>query len=111
MAREASLHSEKNEELRGLGVNVVAGNLRGPEEDLVRLLTGVDVLISAVTAAALPDQVNLANAAKKAGVGRFVPCTFATACPPRGVMQLREMVTHLRPSPPRPDFRSSQKSA
>ena len=100
MARKASLGSTNNEQLRGLGVKVVAGNLQGPQDDLVRLLTGTDVLISAVTAAALPDQVFLADAAKKAGVGRFVPCTFATAAPPRGVMKLRETVS----IPPLPLF-------
>lgn len=99
MTREASLNSKNNERLKGLGVDVVAGDLKGPEDDLVRLLQGIDVLISAVTASALPDQIALANAAKKAGVGRFVPCTFATACPPRGVMRLREMVISPIPLP------------
>lgn len=97
VSRKASLNSKKNEELRGIGVNVVAGDINGPEDDLVRLLTGADVLISAVTASALPDQIALADAAMKAGVGRFVPCTFATACPPRGVMRLREMVILTTP--------------
>ena len=103
MTRKASLNSKKNEELRGLGVNIVAGDLKGPKDDLIHLLKGTDVLISAVTAAALPDQIHLADAAKKAGVGRFVPCTFATAAPPRGVMKLREMVILSAPGPS-PDF-------
>lgn len=47
--------------------------MKGPEEDLVQLLTGADVVISAVNAAVLTDQIPLVDAAKKAGVGRFVP--------------------------------------
>ncbi|KAJ0166210.1 putative pinoresinol-lariciresinol reductase 3 [Colletotrichum tanaceti] len=91
VTREQSLHSGNNDKLRELGVQVVAGNLTGPEDDLVRLLKGADVVISAVNAIALLDQIPLADAAKKAGVGRFIPCSFATACPPSGVMQLREL--------------------
>ncbi|TQN64411.1 Isoflavone reductase-like protein [Colletotrichum shisoi] len=91
VTREQSLHSGNNDKLRELGVQVVTGNLTGPEDDLVRLLTGADVVISTVNAFALLDQIPLANAAKKAGVGRFIPCSFATACPPVGVMGLREL--------------------
>ena len=97
MAREASLHSKKNEELRALGVTVIAGDLKGPKEDLIRIFKGADVLISTVNAAVLPDQKVLADAAKEAGVGRFVPCSFATAAPPRGVMKLRETVSPANP--------------
>lgn len=92
MAREASLNSKNNEELKGLGVKVVAGDLKGPEDDIIRLLTGAHIVISAINAAALLDQILLANAAKKSGVLRFVPCFFATVAPPRGVMRLRETV-------------------
>ncbi|POS68690.1 isoflavone reductase [Diaporthe helianthi] len=90
VTREASLNSKKNDELRNKGVQVVAADLRGPEDDLVSLLKGADVVISTVVATVLLDQIPLINAAKKAGVGRFIPCTFATACPPTGVMKLRE---------------------
>ena len=69
--------------------------MKGPEEDLVQLLTGADVVISAVNAAVLTDQIPLVDAAKKAGVGRFVPCSFMTVAPPRGVMLLRETVSFL----------------
>ncbi|KAM0327216.1 hypothetical protein ACHAQA_006350 [Verticillium albo-atrum] len=90
VSREASLNSKSNAELRDLGIKVVAGDLKTPEDDLIRLLTGVDVLISAVNASVLTDQKLLANAAKKAGVGRFVPCFFGTIAAPAGVMVLRE---------------------
>jgi uncharacterized protein YbjT (DUF2867 family) len=93
VTREASLNSKNNDDLRGRGVRVVTADLRGPEDDLVGLLKGADVVISTIVATVLLDQIPLANAAKKAGVGRFIPCTFATACPPTGVMKLRETVS------------------
>lgn len=93
MTREASINSNKNENLRKQGVRVVAADLKGPEGDLVNLLKGADVVISSINATALLDQIPLADAAKKAGVGRFIPCTYATACPPTGVMKLRETVS------------------
>lgn len=93
MTREASINNTKNENLRKQGVRVVAADLRGSEGDLVNLLQGADVVISSVNATVLLDQIPLADAAKKAGVGRFIPCTFATACPPTGVMKLRETVS------------------
>lgn len=93
MTREASINSNKNESLRKQGVRVVAADLKGPEGDLVNLLKGTDVVISSINATALLDQIPLADAAKKAGVGRFIPCTYATACPPTGVMILRETVS------------------
>lgn len=99
MTREASLNSKNNNELKDRGVKVVAADLRGPEDDLVSLLKGADVVISTIVATALLDQIPLANAAKKAGVGRFIPCTFATACPPAGVMGLRDMVSRCCPAP------------
>ncbi|KAM0277273.1 hypothetical protein ACHAQH_005932 [Verticillium albo-atrum] len=66
VSREASVNSKSNNTLRDLGAQVIAGDLRGPEQDLVRLLTGADVVISAVNASVLVDEKLLANAAKKA---------------------------------------------
>ena len=95
MSREASLNSKSNAELRELGVKVVAGDLNGSQADLVRLLSGSDVVISSIVASALADQVPLADAAKEAGVGRFIPCSFGPIAPPKGVMQLRETVNQI----------------
>ncbi|KAJ0104343.1 isoflavone reductase family protein [Diaporthe amygdali] len=90
VSRKTSLNSKNNDELKKLGVQVVAADLKGPADDLVGLLKGADVVISSINATVLLDQIPLVDAAKKAGVGRFIPCTFATACPPMGVMKLRE---------------------
>jgi hypothetical protein len=62
---------------------------------LVPLLKGFDVFISAISGMALLAQMNIVSAAKEAGVKRFVPCGFATVCPPGGVMKLRDQVHSL----------------
>lgn len=69
----------------------MACELDGPEDALVKSLSGQDVVISALEPAAFGAQIPLANAAKVAGVKRFVPCAFATIAPP-GVMKLRDDV-------------------
>ena len=79
-------------ELEERGVKIVSVDLQGPQDDLVKVLTGFDVLISAIYFQALQDEIPLANAAKAAGVKRFVPCNFGTPAP-RGVMLLRDTVS------------------
>lgn len=71
---------------------MVVVNLNGSEKELVAALSGVDVVISTIDAGQLSAQIPLANAAKLAGVGRFIPCSFGTIAPPNGVMELRDMV-------------------
>ena len=80
--------SEKNVEVR-------IADITGPVEDVIPILSGFDVVISAISAidgTSQLSQMNLATAAKKAGVKRFVPCAFASVCPPGGVMMLRDEV-------------------
>lgn len=95
MTRPASLEKPEVENIRKKGVKTVAADLSGPEDELVNVLSGTDVLISAVSVIGLPDQIPLANAAKLAGVKRFVPCFFATVAPPKGVLALRYLVSLL----------------
>ena len=54
-------------------------------------LTDIDVIVSTIFPLSLQEQLPLINAAKEAGVKRFVPCDFGTACP-RGVRKLHDMV-------------------
>ncbi|KAI2620768.1 NAD(P)-binding protein [Hypomontagnella submonticulosa] len=89
LTRPTSVNNEANKVLQGRGVHVVAADLTGPKEDLVKLLSGIDVVISCIVFSALKDQIPLAEAAKEAGVKRFVPCDFATPAP-RGVMALHD---------------------
>ncbi|KAI3557898.1 isoflavone reductase [Colletotrichum abscissum] len=76
-------------EKRGVAVAVV--DLEGPRAELVDVLEGADVLISAIHVSALGSQIPLADAAKAAGVKRFVPCFFATVAPAKGVLTLRQL--------------------
>lgn len=59
---------------------------------LVSILIGVATIICTLAPDALFEQIPLANAAKKSGVKRFVPCAFMTVCPPGGVMWIRDQV-------------------
>lgn len=92
LTRPESLNKSVNTTLRDRGINVVPADLAGPQEELVRLLSGIDIVISAIFAGNIADEIPLADAAKLAGVKRFIPCAFATVAPPKGVMALREMV-------------------
>ncbi|KAI2465041.1 NAD(P)-binding protein [Annulohypoxylon bovei var. microspora] len=89
LARPSSIGSAANNALKSRGVHVAAVDLTGPKEKLVKVLTGIDVVISCIVFSSLNDQIPLVEAAKQAGVKRFVPCDFATPAP-RGVMWLRD---------------------
>jgi hypothetical protein len=92
LTRADSVDKPANVELRKRGIKVIAADFEGPEEALVEILKGVDTVVSAVNWQHLETQLPLANAAKAAGVKRFVPCNFGTACPPGGIMRLEEKV-------------------
>ncbi|EYE90040.1 uncharacterized protein EURHEDRAFT_390647 [Aspergillus ruber CBS 135680] len=55
-----------------LGVKVVLADLHGLSNKLVELLSGIDVVISAIYFDSPDDEILLANAAKAAGVTRFI---------------------------------------
>ncbi|CZR61486.1 related to isoflavone reductase family protein [Phialocephala subalpina] len=67
---------------------------------LAEILTGINTVISAIGPTAHNEQIPLANAAKKAGVKRFVPCGFTTVAPPGNIMWIRdhkeEIYQHIR---------------
>ena len=86
-------------ELEAKGVEIRIGDATYPVDDLVPLLEGIDVVISAIDAGHQTAQLNLADASKKAGVKRFVPCAFITVAPPGGVMDLRDQVSSTLASP------------
>jgi hypothetical protein len=73
-------------------VEIRIGDATDSAESLARLLTGIDTMISAIDAGSQLAQIALADAAKLAGIKRFVPCAFITVCPPGGVMELRDQV-------------------
>lgn len=84
--------------LAARGLPIVVGDLAGDVDELAKVLKGFDTLISAIHAHHILAQVKLVDAAKKAGVKRFVPCDFAVVIPPGGLMKLRDEkeVVHQR---------------
>jgi len=73
---------------------VVAFDVNGPLEELVKLLEGIDVVIAAMGPSEFADQIPLATASKLAGVKRFVPCAYAPVSPPKGVVDVRDQVRY-----------------
>ncbi|CAG8417245.1 unnamed protein product [Penicillium salamii] len=90
LTQPESLSKPINADLKSRGVEIVPVNLSGPQEKLVEVLTGIDVVISAIFFGSLDDEIPLANAAKAARVKRFVQSAFMVVVPPRGVVDFRE---------------------
>ncbi|KAI8298133.1 Isoflavone reductase-like protein [Colletotrichum sp. SAR11_240] len=91
LVRPASVKKPNVVALKKRGVTIASVDLEGPQAELVNVLKDVDVLISTIHVSGLGSQIPLADAAKAAGVKRFVPCFFATVAPPKGVLTLREL--------------------
>lgn len=89
-----------NTKLQEHGVKVVSADLSGPSDELVGLLTGIDVVISAIYFDNLDEEIPLANAVKAAGVKRFVQSALMIVIPPKGVVDFREKVNIPTPSLP-----------
>ncbi|KAF4988782.1 hypothetical protein FGRMN_9576 [Fusarium graminum] len=89
LIRPGSIEKPAVKSLRERGVKIVPIDLQGPSQELVAALNGIDVVISAIYYQALDDEIPLSNAAKEAGVKRYVPCFFATIAP-RGLMAARD---------------------
>jgi hypothetical protein len=79
--------------LQSRGIKIHAAELENGTQ-LAGILSGIHTIISAVgpELEAQLAQIPLANAAKKAGIQRFVPCAWMTVCPAGGVMWLRDQV-------------------
>ncbi|KAJ7218420.1 hypothetical protein GGX14DRAFT_533307 [Mycena pura] len=90
LVRPSSAEKPEVKKLGERGVKIRVADIDGALDDLVAALAGVDVLISAIDATRQLAQLQLATAAKQAGVQRFVPCAFITIAPPGGVMALRD---------------------
>ncbi|KAF7342887.1 Glycoside hydrolase [Mycena sanguinolenta] len=90
LVRPASVGKPEVQNLAAQGVKIHVVDISGPMDQLIRVLTGVDVFISAIDAMGQRAQLGLVKAAKSAGVKRFVPCAFITVAPPGGVMALRD---------------------
>ncbi|KAF7367917.1 Glycoside hydrolase [Mycena sanguinolenta] len=83
LVRPSSADKPKVKNLTSQGVSKVhVIDISGPIDELVRVMTGVDVFISGIDAMSQLAQLQLVRAAKQAGVKRFVPCAFITIAPP-----------------------------
>jgi hypothetical protein len=90
--RPSSIEKPAAIALKEKGVKVVAVDLKDNQDELVAVLKGIDVVISAIYYQSLHDEIPLSTAAKAAGVKRYVPCFFATVAP-RGIMKARDTVS------------------
>lgn len=91
LTRPAAIDSAANRALKDRGVHVVLANLLGPHEELVKVLRGINVVVSAIVYDRQNDQIPLIKAAKEAGVGRYVPGFWGTPAP-RGRMRMFDQV-------------------
>ncbi|KAE8416008.1 isoflavone reductase family protein [Aspergillus pseudocaelatus] len=89
--RESSVNSQANQRLKTKGVCIVGYDLSGPCQKLVEQLKNIDVLISCITWEHLDLQLPWIEAAKEAGVKRFVPSEWVGPCP-RGVHWIKDHV-------------------
>ncbi|CAJ2513572.1 Uu.00g016910.m01.CDS01 [Anthostomella pinea] len=89
LTRPESVDSDGSKALKDRGVKIVILDLKAPKAELVKALTGLDTVLSCISAYQLELQAGLAQAAKDAGVKRFVPCDWGSPAP-RGVMLLRD---------------------
>ncbi|KAF5623697.1 isoflavone reductase P3 [Fusarium tjaetaba] len=91
IVRPASINKPEIQQIKNKGVSVVPINLENNHDELVKALTGQDVVISCLVPFTTGPEIALANASKEAGIKRFLPSAFGPPCPPEGVMLLREL--------------------
>jgi hypothetical protein len=101
LTRPNSVTNSANTKLATSGVSIRAFNLDSPHATLVSSLSDIDVIISCVSGPEqLLQQIPLADAAKEAGVKRFIPSAWLPIIPPGGVhffRDLKEQVyTHIK---------------
>lgn len=93
--RAASVAKPQLIDLEKKGVIIRQCDLTAPEDELAEALKGMDIVVSSVGPSDQHIQINIATAAKAAGVKRFIPCGFITVCAPGGIMWLRDEVDFL----------------
>lgn len=70
--------------------------MKASQDELIKLLSGIDIIISAIYFASLADEVPLGTAAKIAEVKRFVQSTFIIVLPPRGGVEFRDSTQEIQ---------------
>ncbi|PPJ55465.1 hypothetical protein CBER1_08033 [Cercospora berteroae] len=91
LVRPSSLSKPANQALKShKNVSLRALDLTASHEEITSSLQGIEILISAIGAQEQLSQIQLATAAKAAGVKRFLPCAFITVIPSGGTHLLRD---------------------
>lgn len=88
--RTTSEDKPSTQNIRNRGVKTAVGELTGPKQDLVALLSGFDTVICCLSPVSLREQIPVIDAAIEAGVKRFVPCHWGTPSA-RGVLALKDV--------------------
>lgn len=92
LTRLTSVSNAANKALSALGLIIRPFDIDSPREVLVDSLKDVDILISCISGGAeLLQQIPLADAAKEAGVSRFIPSAWLPVIPPGGVHMFRDL--------------------
>ncbi|KAM0189128.1 hypothetical protein ACHAPI_010146 [Fusarium lateritium] len=97
LTRSASVDCPGNQQFNVRGVRVVGYDLAGPRDVLVTILREIDILISCITWEHLDDQLVWIEAAKEAGVNRFVPSEWVGPAP-SGIIDIKDKVFLLERS-------------
>ncbi|KAG7094456.1 hypothetical protein E1B28_008052 [Marasmius oreades] len=82
------------QEFRGLGVEIVPGDLADTQESLETKLKHADILVNTTLPFEIEHQTKLFLAAKHSGVKRVVPSDFGPSAPP-GVMKYQDSATTI----------------
>ncbi|OGM49635.1 hypothetical protein ABOM_001899 [Aspergillus bombycis] len=90
LVRASSVGKKAVMDIQDRGVKVRVADLTASEDELALVLSGIDILVSAIAAQDQAAQKNLMRAAKMAGIQRVIPCAYATIAPPQGVMLFRD---------------------
>lgn len=92
LTRPTSVSNAANAALSSLGLIIRPFSITSPHETLVSSLKGVDILICCMSGAEeMLQQIPLANAAKEAGVSRFIPSAWLPIVPQGGVHIFRDL--------------------
>jgi uncharacterized protein YbjT (DUF2867 family) len=92
LTRPTSVSNAANATLASLGLTIQPFSITSSHEVLVSSLKGIDVLISCISGGEQQlQQIALADAAKEAGVSRFIPSAWLPVIPPGGVHVFRDL--------------------
>jgi uncharacterized protein YbjT (DUF2867 family) len=92
LTRPTSVSNPANAKLSSRGVSIRAFTLTSPHADLVASLSGIDVLICCISGMEeMHQQIPLADAAKEAGVQRFIPSAWLPVIPTGGIHLFRDL--------------------